>query len=468
MAQDQNGTQGAARSADVAVIGSGAAGLAAAYRLHRAGHRVKIFEQNDYLGGRIRTLYRDGFVIEEGPTQMVRSYTTILGIIEESGMGDQVIPASSLLGMLDADRRAHDFSIERVQFDMAKTKLLTLREKLDLAKLGIDVLRYRKQLDPEDLSKLVELDHFSAEQYGRARLNSSVFDNFVDPVVRGFTGTAPANVSAADMLFVFAVFMNRQKFVALRDGMASYPRHLGRLFEQKLNARVVEVDERADHVDVTWRDADGADHTQSFAGAVIATQPKVAAEIATGLDDWRRDFLAERVGQTTIVAVHVALDRQPPAKASMVYSTERSALTPILAVGLEHNKVPQHVPAGKGVATIYAAGDWSLELLEQDDETVAGKLIAAGEALVPGVAGPILFTQVVRWPYAWFQSYPGYWKQMAEFRRRGRAQDRLVQFAGDYFSTTSLNVASTAGARAARDLLSAVPAAGALPVPLPA
>src|SRR6201997_5923328 len=118
MSQDHTGTVPApplgghgSGPAEIAVVGSGAAGLAAAYRLHRAGHRVKVFEQNDYLGGRIKTLRRDGFLIEEGPTQMVRSYTTILGIIEESGMGGDVIPASSLLGMLDARRRTHNFSI---------------------------------------------------------------------------------------------------------------------------------------------------------------------------------------------------------------------------------------------------------------------------------------------------------------------------------------------------------------------
>jgi hypothetical protein len=80
---------------------------------------------------------------------------------------------------------------------------------------------------------------------------------------------------------------------------------------------------------------------------------------------------------------------------------------------------------------------------------------------------------VARWPYAWFQAYPGYWQRMAEFRERSRGTDRLVQLAGDYFCTTSLNVASTAGARAARDLHTSIAGinvgasrrgAGALPV----
>jgi oxygen-dependent protoporphyrinogen oxidase len=296
----------------------------------------------------------------------------------------------------------------------------------------------------------------SAEEYGRKLLNGSVFDNFVDPVSRGFTGTSPDRVSAADLLWVFATFMNAQSFVALRGGMASYPAHLSRFFTAEVNATVVEVEEAADHVRLTWRDRSGAEHTESFAGAVIATQPKPAAAIHAGLDAWRREFLAERVQHTTIVAVHVALDRPPAAAASMVYSTDVSGLSRVLAIGLEHNKVPAHVPAGRGVATIYADGAWSRELLEEDDDTVTRKLIDAGESLVPGVGEGVLFTQVARWPYAWFQAYPGYWQQMAEFRRRSRATDRLIHLAGDYFCTTSLNVASTAGARAARDLHAAM------------
>lgn len=443
-------------SADVAVVGSGAAGLAAAYRLSRAGHNVKVFEQNDYLGGRIKTLYRDGFSIEEGPTQMVRSYTTILGIIEESGFGDQVVPASSLLAMLDANRRTHEFSIEHVYRDMAKTRLLSVGEKLDLAKLGLAVWRNRKRLDAEDLSKLPDLDSMSAEEYGRRLLNGSVFDNFVDPVSRGFTGTSPDKVAAADLLWVFATFMNAQHFVALKGGMASYPKHLSAYFDTELNATVVEVDERPDDVAVTWRDGDGSERTDVFAGVVIATQPKPAGAIHAGLDPWRRKFLTEHVDHTTIVAVHVALDKVPADKASMVYSTDVSRLTPVLAIGLEHNKVPMHVPPGKAVATIYADGQWSRELLGEDDETVTRRLIDAGESLVPGVGDGVIFTQVARWPYAWFQAYPGYWQRMREFRRRSAGSDRLVHLAGDYFCTTSLNVASTAGARAARDLIAAI------------
>jgi hypothetical protein len=149
--------------------------------------------------------------------------------------------------------------------DMAKTSLISTREKLALSKIAIETVRHRKKLDTEDLSKMAEIDGMSAEQYGRKLLGDNVFDNFVDPVVRGFVGTGPEDVSAACMLYVFGVFMKRQKYLALRDGMSSYPEHLGRLFEVQLEAAVQLVSRRG----TTWR-SPGATPTDTITSSASA------------------------------------------------------------------------------------------------------------------------------------------------------------------------------------------------------
>jgi oxygen-dependent protoporphyrinogen oxidase len=439
----------------MAVIGGGASGLAAAFRLQQAGYQVKVFDKEPRLGGRMRTLRRDGFLIEEGPTQIASSYTSILGIVRDSGMGDQMIPASTSLAMVDRTGARHTFEVEHMFRDMAKTNLISTREKLALSKIGVASLRYRTKLDTEDLSKMAEIDGLSAEDYGRRLLGDNVFDNFVDPVVRGFVGTGPADVSAACMLYVFGVFMKRQKYLAFRDGMASYAEHLGRLFSVQLEAEVQLVEPKGDEVEVTWRDTDGHDHIERFRGAVIATLPKIAAQIHGGLDPWRREWLANKVGNATIAEVNLAVDPKPDFSASIVYSTDVSSTTPVLAVGLEHNKVPGRHPSGAGCVVIYASSTWSKQLIAEDDDTIAEQLIANAQGLLPGVGENVRFSHVTRWPYSWFQSYPGYWQGMQEFRRRSEAGDRLIQLAGDYFCTSSLNVASAAGERAARVLRTA-------------
>lgn len=53
--------------ARLAVIGGGAAGLAAAYYAERAGLEVSVLEASPRFGGKIFSLSGDGFVVEAGP-----------------------------------------------------------------------------------------------------------------------------------------------------------------------------------------------------------------------------------------------------------------------------------------------------------------------------------------------------------------------------------------------------------------
>jgi phytoene dehydrogenase-like protein len=52
--------------ADVAVVGAGFAGMAAAARLAKLGHAVTVFEQQPTAGGRLRTVEQDGFGWDAG------------------------------------------------------------------------------------------------------------------------------------------------------------------------------------------------------------------------------------------------------------------------------------------------------------------------------------------------------------------------------------------------------------------
>jgi oxygen-dependent protoporphyrinogen oxidase len=192
---------------------------------------------------------------------------------------------------------------------------------------------------------------------------------------------------------------------------------------------------------------------------VIATEHDAAAKIHTGLDAWRREFLADKVKHACNVAVHVAMDSLPNSNASMIYATEVWKQDRLQAASLEHNKVPGRNPPGKGMVTVYASVDWSRSLLLEDDETVTEKLVTACEALVPGISSSVRFTEVSRWENSWTQSYPGYWTAMKEFQVRSQG-DRLIHLAGDYFATANLNTASTAGELAARKLLTQRPLAG--------
>ncbi len=54
--------------ARVAVVGAGLGGLAAAARLHAAGHQVTVYERSPSVGGKLATYSRDGFRFDTGPS----------------------------------------------------------------------------------------------------------------------------------------------------------------------------------------------------------------------------------------------------------------------------------------------------------------------------------------------------------------------------------------------------------------
>ena len=442
----------------VAVVGSGAAGLGAAFRLHEAGYRIRLLERGDRLGGRMHTVKRDGFMFEEGPSGLTRGHTAILGIVGDAGLDDELVAASSKIGIAD-DKQIHYLDASRIVADAVGTRLVSARAKLSLTKLVVDLLRYRKRLDVEDLSKMRRLDHLSAERYARGRYGDEAFERVIDPCVRPLVIGHSDELSAADLLYVFSAFMADQDFVAFRGGMGSYPEALAPRFDTTLGAEVIEAEESGDGVEVSWRDADGHRHDERVAGVVLACDAATTARIHTGLDAESRTFLGGStptgVRYRPLVHLNLAVREVPDILACYVFPIAEHHPR-LVGVCLEHNKVPGRAPEGKGVIGIYPTPRWSDELTDEPDEVITKFLIEEAQEIVPGLAAATELSHLARVSPAVMNSRPGYWTAMAQFRARRAGQDRRIQLAGDYFCTSSVNAATASGERAARDLLTAI------------
>lgn len=438
----------------VAVVGSGASGLAAAFRLREAGFRVRLLERNDKPGGRMSTVQRDGFSIEEGPSGLTRGHRSILGIVEDAGLSDELVEASSLVGIADRGDDIHLLDAKHIVRDAVRTKLVSLRAKLVLTRLVADLVRYRSRIDAQDMTGLIGLDHLSAEQYARRRYGDEAFEKVIDPCIRPLVIGQSEELSAADLLQVFSAFMANQDFVAFRGGMGSYPALLAPLFETTLGAEVLAVTDEPDAVRVRWRDDTGATHEEAVAGVVLACDAQAAERMHPGLDEHRRHFLRDAVKFRPLVHVNVALRKAPDTLACYVFPVARHHPR-LVGLTFEHNKVPGRAPAGKGTVGIYPTPEWSDQLFDSEDDVIAKNLITEAEAILPGLSRDIEFTHLARVTPAVLNSYPGYWTAMADFRQRC-AGDRRIHLAGDYFCVSSVNSASATGERAASALVAAL------------
>lgn len=77
----------------IAIIGAGITGLTAAYELQQQGVECTIFEASDRVGGCIRTVKEDGFLVECGPNSILDTHPDIGKLIARLGIeGNKLAP----------------------------------------------------------------------------------------------------------------------------------------------------------------------------------------------------------------------------------------------------------------------------------------------------------------------------------------------------------------------------------------
>jgi protoporphyrinogen/coproporphyrinogen III oxidase len=433
----------------VAVVGSGPSGLAAAFRLRQRGYVVTLFEQNRIPGGKMRTVHRDGYQIEEGPLVMSRNYVAILSLAREAGMADQIVQASAVFGF-PRDGQIHTFDAGRIIRDGLTTRLLSPIDKARLSRLVIDCVRHRDLLKRSDLGALSELDRESSADYSLRKLGRNTLDYVVDPALRGLCSSPPEELSVLDLLYCFNNFLGIPRAYAFQHGMGSYAATVADEFDVRYETAVVAVEEGPDDVRVTWRPAAGSEQQASFAGCVIATPADSTRRIHVTLDDWSASFL-DRVRYTPLININIALTKPPPVKASFVLTP--TVLAPdVMGVILEHNKVPERTPAGRGHVVIGATAELSRKLWDVDDERCTNALIEASRRVLPLSTDDVEFGHVTRWPGVSLISPVGYYGELSRFQREQAARHKRLQLASDYFCTSNINSATAAGERAARTL----------------
>src|SRR5215472_13486222 len=72
------------------ILGGGALGLGAAYRLSQAGHTVTVFEQETLVGGLAAGFHVGDTWLEKFYHHIFRTDTTIIKLINELGLGDRL------------------------------------------------------------------------------------------------------------------------------------------------------------------------------------------------------------------------------------------------------------------------------------------------------------------------------------------------------------------------------------------
>lgn len=272
----------------IAIVGGGIAGLAAAYRLQQRGESVHVYEGTGDVGGLAATYETAGDRIEKYYHHLSKSEETIVELIEELGLGDD------LQWPIGGDAYYVDgvvYPLDTI-WEIAAYPHMSLYDKfrLGMLVLGVDwrggVPTFGSYERLEDYEG-VPIRDFVVEHTTRG-----VYENFFEPLLEAKFGTRKDDVSAAWLL-------GRVRFRGERDLLRGEPLGyldggFGRLLDALVeavgeenittNARVTDVDMTDGSVSrIRVDEAEEGGEKRDVEGVVVATMPDVL-ESLTGYE----------------------------------------------------------------------------------------------------------------------------------------------------------------------------------------
>jgi protoporphyrinogen/coproporphyrinogen III oxidase len=445
--------------ARVIVVGAGVSGLSAAWRLQQLGHTVTVLESEDHVGGKTAAVRRDGFTLNSGATVLGASYTSMQAIARELGVESQIIKIKPTIGIYAVPehkvywlRGAPPGAI----VDFLKTKLLSPKSKLLLARAGIDSIKARKKAGYDQPQLRAELDTESVAEYCDRRLNAEIRDRMMNPLMGGLFVVDGGTVSVASLFFSLVKFLGGG-MNGYSGGIDFFARALGERLDVALNARVTLVERTAEGVRVTWNAANEGvieEHGEQVDGVVLAIAAPQVPPIYPGLDPRLQGILLEGLKQANYISVRFALKSKPDTDALLVV-VPFGALGGIGTIMYEHNINPGAAPAGKGVVGVLLYHEWVTPRLSNSDDDLISEVLGDLDRVVPGIADEVEFAEITRWQPAALLGDPGTHKLIAEVDRLIDPDDR-VALAGDFLSIPSIEGSIVTGEAAAKRLAGAL------------
>lgn len=433
----------------VVVVGAGLSGLAAAYRLQRAGATVTVLESASGPGGRVQTERHGDYIVDTGPDALTAGYTSYLGLVQDLGLGDRLVDTSAVIGLV-RDGRLIDLDPAKL-LRLPFTPALSMLGKLRLAVGFVRLWKVIRDVDSYDMGRSAALDDpgVSAHDFALRHFGREVADYLIDPMMRLTTGTGAREASSVNVLGALGAWSSGLRSV--RGGLATVTTALASRLDVRYGATVNRVDETESGVSVSYTDGRGT-HDVSAGNCVISAMYHRAVEMWPSLLTVSPAF-GDKLRNVKLISVSLGY-RVPTRSRAYTVLVPTAEQPECLLIFLQHNKSADRAPRGHSLVTIYTDTAVTDRFLEYTDAQLEAWAAGVVEGLCPELAGNRELSVVTRWPHAGYLADPGFW------RRNSALRDALptrgpVQVAGDLFGAGSMESAARWGEHAARCIVEA-------------
>ncbi len=399
-------------SKSIAIVGGGITGLAAAWTLHRAGHRVTVLEKSPRIGGLVATTQRDGWLIEGGPNSL-QLYPEVAALVKDLGIDGRKQLATDHAKKRFVVRNGRLVPVPLSPPGLLTSPLFSLRARLNVL---LEVL-HRPRMRTTDTS----LAAFIAAHFGQ-----EIVDYAVNPFVSGVYAGDPEKLSAR---YSFPVFwqLERQYGSLLRGmrAMAAERRAKGQAagiipivsFDRGLQtlpdavAAQLPADSIVTDATVTnvipgrpWKlvwNRDGAAQTGDFDAVLLALPASGLAALVFGTLGERPLASLENQPHPPVSSLYLGFKREQVAHpldgfGALIPSRERRQCLGIL---FSSTLFSGRAPAGHVALTVFAGGMRQPETGRLATDALLARVLPDLRDLL-GVTGDPVFTHHTFWPRA--------------------------------------------------------------------
>lgn len=415
----------------IAVIGAGAAGLTAAYRLTKAGHRVIVYEANPYVGGRVHTEhFGPGHHVDTGAGWLTTAYARTLALFEELGERDRLQPlrASGPAELLLGDQIYISNGLPRTP---SGEHLVPPDERERLRSW----LQWLEGYPP--LGFRTFNDHETAEAH-LAPVSPTAARYLFGPMFEGLF--APLSEQSAEFLRSW-IAASRARYFQVAEGMDAPWKRVASHLEVRLNARVEMIRQGGMRMEVVANSMG-----TEFDGVVVAVPPPAGRRFVTRAIEprWVAQLNYEHIAYTGQCRLYLAMPGNAPAR------LHRRPVPMGLVASVEWQSAGDGAwgacPPGWQWALICGNERYNRHLVNLPDGEIAAHLWNEAARTVQDL--PPLKSwnvrHVIRWTEAVPTMAPGHFTRMAAYQRR----PPLV-FAGDWTHQGCIEGAVRSGEAAA-------------------
>lgn len=395
----------------VVVIGGGISGLATAWWLAKAGVDVTVLEKNAEVGGTMKTVRDDGWLIETGPNSALETTPLIQTLCEDTGISNQKLYANEAANNRYIFRNGVLHALPMSPGKLIRSRLWSGRAKLRILKEPF----IGRAIREETIAEFVE-----------RRLGRELLDYAINPFVAGVFAGDPSRLSvraAFPKLYALEekygslikgqirgaqerrrrgeIAKDRARLISFTDGMETLPRALARALGDRVttHAAVESISQAGSEFRVSGH-GNGKPFAFTCGHLIFAVPSYVASRWIRPLDEELAVRL-DSIDYPPVAEIFLGyrrdqIDRALDGFGFLVPEKEKRS---ILGTIWSSVLFPNRAPEGHVSLTTFVGGSRQPELAMLSDEKLT-HLVHAELRTIMGISGDPVFVRVSRWERA--------------------------------------------------------------------